>query len=106
MGEEGVEPSWAETQQILSLSCMPFHHSPQASPLTTKAEKKLRRTIFFGNPRRRVAEAECFDAQLHGETPAEGQDPPTPAIPQRKLRNFYKARTGIAPVYAVLQTAA
>ena len=29
MGEEGVEPSWAEAQQILSLSCMPFHHSPR-----------------------------------------------------------------------------
>ena len=29
LGEEGVEPSWAEAQQILSLSCMPFHHSPR-----------------------------------------------------------------------------
>ena len=28
VGEEGVEPSWTEAQQILSLSCMPFHHSP------------------------------------------------------------------------------
>ena len=31
VGEEGVEPSWAEAQQILSLSCLPFHHSPKTA---------------------------------------------------------------------------
>ena len=28
VGEEGVEPSRPYGQQILSLSCMPFHHLP------------------------------------------------------------------------------
>lgn len=29
VGEEGLEPSRACTHKILSLACLPFHHSPE-----------------------------------------------------------------------------
>ena len=34
MGVEGLEPSRPKSQQILSLLCLPFHHTPnsQAAP--------------------------------------------------------------------------
>ena len=45
MGIEGLEPSPARAEQILSLPCIPFHHTPRMPA----AFKSRGRTISFKN---------------------------------------------------------